>query len=83
MITNFTQNKDSFILAYSYSELINSLTVIINKPNNAYQYIGVPLSVVSEFANSEHKGKYFSQYIKPKYPVRKLSPGEFRYELRN
>jgi hypothetical protein len=84
MVEDFTYIKKSFIVAFNYNQLIGVLTIVINSNNNkddyvAYSYIGVPPNVFKEFSDNKHKGTYFTKYIKPIYPSRKLNPVEYKY----
>lgn len=67
-----TEVKSSDIKAYGYDNYTYKLRVQFIG-GGVYEYTAVPPEVVAAFEQAPSKGKYFAQFIKPKYGHKKIS----------
>jgi hypothetical protein len=70
--------ESSQIEAVGYDEKTEILRVEFkshnpNKPPSVYEYKGINAVRYANFMNSESKGKFFGEFIKPCYPYRQIN----------
>lgn len=63
--------ESSNIRSFGYSKLKQAL-IIEFKDLSKYAYLDVPKEIVSNFIDSDSKGKFLYKFIRPSYTVLKL-----------
>ncbi len=71
-----TEVTSSNLKSYAYDAAFQVLEIRFKKkdgsPGGLYQYEGFPMEALERFMASPSKGRHFAQFIKGRYPTRKL-----------